>query len=135
MNSRRFRYGKTDRFGADIRQHGHVGKSNGAAAGDLVGEQPRLRDGDEMRVGLLAHVGVGQRAAAADLVHDDRFEHAVFLPDFLDDARGLVVAAARRGEYHQLNGALGFPCLRSRRDRAAGERYGDYQRDKPCCGI
>jgi len=82
-----------------------------------------------MRIGFLADVSVGERTAAADLVHDDRFEHAVFRPDFLDDPRGLVVAAAGRGEHHEFDGALRFPGLRrgsghaDRSSHAHGQRH------------
>ncbi len=76
-----------------------------------------------MPVGFLADVCVGKRTAATDLVDDDRFEQPVVVPDFLDDARCLVVAAAGGGENDKLNRALGVTrlCVRDRRIECTGE--------------
>ena len=59
---------------------------------------------------MLGNVGVGERAAAAGLVeHVDVIQPLGFPPDLLHQARGPVVAAARRGQHHEFDRLLRLP--------------------------
>jgi len=95
-----------------------------AAAEDVIGEQSLAHDADVMTVaGMLGHVRVRKRAAAAGLVqHVHALEPFRFTPDALHEPCGAVVAAAGRGQHDELDRLLGLPCrLRGRRHRSRDE--------------
>ena len=84
---------------------------------------------EERVAAMLRDIGIGHRTAAADLIDDcDVLQGAAALPDALQRARGLVIAAAGARTHGEFNRLYGFPALRK---CAAG----CSQRDKHRSGI